>query len=388
MKPNTPITARKTALALAAMTLVSTLAMGRAEASPKDLDGDGIANRIDRDVDGDGASNGRDRNVDGGVPRKGRFKGKFVGDRLRNDDLLEKDIDGDGIPDRTDDDIDGDGVKNGKDDDCDADGSGRARDRDDDGDGVRDDKDGDDDNDGFTDDDENEVEAPLFPTADAPAGSRARVKVKLLPSGEIELEFDGRNLAAGDYDVVVNGQTLGTLEMVDDDGRTEGEVEFETTPDDTDELPLPFNPFGLPVVIGRNGVVYFSGTVPTPSDIFSPDDNSTAGRSLTSNLTKGAGLPREAEGSVEIQLGTKGVTGLEVEVERIPVGVYDFLVAGVQRGALSVVLVNGKAKGKLRYEVSPDDNDELPLNFTVSGQAVAIVQGGKTWFSGKAPGAN
>lgn len=242
----------------------------------------------------------------------------------------------------------------------------------------------------MSDDDESEVEIPLTATVDAPPGSRVRVKVEQYPGGKIELEFDGRGLAAGDYDVVVGGTTLGTLSMVDDDGRTEGEVHFETNSNKSDEFPLPFNPFGLPVLIVDNGVTYFSGTVPTPTDVFNDDDgdDNGGGDKLTSALVKAPGLSSEAEGSVEIQVGAKGVTGLEVEVEAIPAGAYDFKVDGVNRGTLSVVLVNGKLRGKFRYEIVPDGNGELLLNFPVAGKSIVISQGATTFFSGTAPTVN
>lgn len=279
-------------LAVAAFATVSSPC---ADAKPRDIDGDGIPNRIDPDVDGDGILNGDDRNVDGGLCKRGPKKGLYVGDRLSNgssnekdidddgltddsslekdidgDDLLddspkEKDIDGDGVPDVSDDDIDGDDKHNGLDDDCDGDGKRRGRDHDDDGDDADDDSDDDDDNDGIEDgDDFGEIEIGLSRSGDAPSGSRVRVKIRKKPSGEIELEFNGRGLAAGTYDIVVDSATIGDLEMVTDKDRTEGETEFETTPDDEDENALPFDPSGLPVEIKQGGTVFFSGTVPTP----------------------------------------------------------------------------------------------------------------------------
>lgn len=280
------------ALAVAAFAAVSAPC---ADAKPRDIDGDGIPNRVDPDVDGDGILNGDDRNVDGGLCKRGRKKGQYVGDRLSNgvpkekdidddgladdssnekdidgdgladDSRKEMDIDGDGIPDVSDDDIDGDDKDNGLDDDCDGDGKRRGRDKDDDGDDADDDSDDDDDNDGIDDsDDSGEVEVGLTRSDDAPIGSRVRAKIRRMPSGEIELEFDGRNLAAGTYDVVVNGTKIGELVMADDDGRTEGEVEFETTPDDEDENALPFDPSGLPVEIKQGSTVFFSGNIPSP----------------------------------------------------------------------------------------------------------------------------
>ena len=427
--------------AAAAIAFAAALSLTPASASPSDIDGDGIANLVDSDVDGDGIPNSSDDNIDGGVCRKGPFKGKFVGDRLSNDDSSEKDIDGDGFDDRskreldidgdgrdddsgrekdidgdkrkddsaresnidgdgkgdsTDDDIDGDGVNNIDDDDCDGDGKGSDDDDDDDGDGSDDSDDDDDDNDGISDDDDLEVEVALSSTANAPSGSRVRAKIKRLPSGKIELEFDGRNLAEGSYDVVINGQTLGQLVMVQDGKRTEGEVEFETNPNKSDELPLPFDPIGLPVEIVKDGTTYFTGTVPDPGtstgggddDGDDDDDDNGGGVPVTVNLTKASGLSSEAEGSIEVKFGTSGVTGLEVEVEEIPAGNYDFSVGGVKRGTLVVSSVKGKLRGKLRYENSPDDDDELLLDFDVAGEAILISQSGNTFFSGTAPVAN
>lgn len=426
-----------------AATIVITTAMGissvHAQApTQRDLDRDGIINALDPDVDNDGILNGADRNVDGGKCKKGPRKGKYIGDRLKNDHRRELDIDGDGLADDSpkeldidgdrlkddssrekdidgdgrlddhpsesdidgdgkddsiDDDIDGDDRDNSDDDDCDGDGKGRGRDDDDDGDGKRDDNDSDDDNDGTSDDD-SETEIGLAATAEAPAGSRVRVKVKKLPSGKIELDFDARNLAVGDYDVIINSQNLGKLTVVQDGKRTEGEVEFETTPNEPGELPLPFDPIGLPVEISQGGTVFFNGTVPTPpvtpgdDDDDDGDDDNGGGAPLTTALTPASGLSNEAEGSVEIEFGLSGVVGAEIEVEEIPAGSYDVLVDGTKQGTLVVTSVKGKLRGKLSYEKVPDDSDEILLDFDIEGKAIVIEQGGNTFFSGTAPSAN
>ncbi len=100
---------------------------------------------------------------------------------------------------------------------------------------------------------------------------------------------------------------------------------------------------------------------------------------------KEPGLSPEAEGSVEIKVGNSGVTGLEVEVEEIPAGDYDLIVGGVNRGTLSVVLAKGKLRGKIRFEVVPDGNGEILLDFPVAGESIVISQGATTFFSGTAP---
>lgn len=124
--------------------LVASLGLGQASAKTLDLDGDGIANLVDPDVDGDGISNGSDLNADGGVCRRGPLKGRYVGDRLLNDNARENDMDADGLKDNSaaELDIDGDGRKDDSKDELDIDG-----------DGKRDDSDGDMDGDGLLNDD-------------------------------------------------------------------------------------------------------------------------------------------------------------------------------------------------------------------------------------------
>ena len=142
-------------------------------ASQPDLDGDGISNLVDPDVDGDGILNGDDRNVDGGVCKSGPFKGKYVGDRLKNDDPNEKDIDADTLNDdsNAERDIDGDGLKDNGGREKDIDGDGRRDDADAevdiDGDGTVNGEDDDMDGDGISNFDDQDP-AGTNCTSDAP----------------------------------------------------------------------------------------------------------------------------------------------------------------------------------------------------------------------------
>jgi hypothetical protein len=110
-----------------------------------DLDRDGIANINDRDVDSDGLLNGADRNIDGGTAKSGPLKGRYIGDRLNNDNASETDMDADGLADNSlkETDIDGDGLADGAASETDIDSDGRADDAanemDIDGDGKTDD---------------------------------------------------------------------------------------------------------------------------------------------------------------------------------------------------------------------------------------------------------
>lgn len=280
-------------------------------ATNKDLDGDGIINALDPDIDNDAIPNGADRNVDGGKCKKGKFKGKYIGDRLRNDDpreldidddglpddsvreldidgdqrkddaLNEKDIDGDGRPDdhpnerdidgdgkddSTDDDIDGDGRGNGNDDDCDGDGKRRGRDDDDDGDGSRDENDDDDDNDGVSDDDDGGPVTPLTSSltpADGLSGeAEASVEVQYGLLGVVGAEIEVEGIPAGTYDFIVGGTNRGTLVVTSEKRKLRGKLQFEKVPNDRDELLLDFDIAGQTIEISQDGDAFFSGTAP------------------------------------------------------------------------------------------------------------------------------
>lgn len=210
----------------------------------RDLDRDGIPNIADPDVDNDGLPNGDDRNVDGGVATSGKYRGKYIGDRLPNDHPGEKDIDDDGLDDnsaaeldidgdglsddsseeldidgdgRPDDsadelDIDGDGRQDDNPSESDTDGDGRhgADDGDDDGDGVNDDADDDDDGDGHhdgmdddpdddDDDDDDSNPPPPGPVGDgsAPAALTGLVYVVKQSNGAIEANLSFTSATAG-----------------------------------------------------------------------------------------------------------------------------------------------------------------------------------------------
>lgn len=370
-----------------------------------DIDGDGKTddNPSEDDIDGDRRKDDDASEMD--IDGDGRLddnpsEDDIDGDSLDDDDFMEDDIDGDGIDDSNDDDIDGDnrGNSGDLDDDTDGDGVRNADDDDSDGDGVGNRDDDDDDNDGDTDeddldhhadDDELAVEVYLTPTAAAPSGSRSRVEVQRMATGKIELDVDARDLAAGSYDVVVDGQVLGQLVMILDDDRTEGEVEFETNANDEDEIELPFDPIGLPIELVRAGVTYYSGTVPTPADAPGGGDDNGGdggdGTDFTAELTRAEGLSPEANAAIQLQFGVFGLTDVEVEVEKVPEGSYDFIVGGTQRGTIVVALEDGETKGRLDYDIVPNDPGELLLDFPVAGESITISQGGSVFFTGTAP---
>jgi hypothetical protein len=316
---------------------------------------------------------------------------------------MEDDIDGDSVNDLNDDDIDGDHRGNSADLDDDTDGDGRANpdDRDDsDGDNLANRDDDDDDNDGDTDeddadhhgeDDEIEIQTALSPTVHAPNGSRSRVKLQRMATGKIEMVLDGRDIGPGVYDVILDGQVIGQLEMQGDEEESEGEVEFETNANGDDEFNLTVDPIGLPIELAKDGLVYFTGVVPTPPDAPTGggedegDDDNGGGESVTTELNPASGLGNEASAEVQIQFGVAGAAGFEIEAEAIPEGIYQVVVGGMVRGTLVIAWVEDKTSGHLRFEVIPNGAGELLLDFPVAGEPVVISKDGIIYFTGTAP---
>jgi hypothetical protein len=475
MKPTSLIRTRAGLRLLAAASLGLSAMDARAGGSAPDLDGDGIPNLVDPDIDNDGIPNALDENIDGGIARSGPFAGQYIGDHVANDnpaerdmdddgladdslgetdidadgkqddsayesdtdgdgrgdtqpaerdmdgdgrlddeleeddidgdsldddDILENDIDGDNSSDSMDDDIDGDSRGNAVVDDDDIDGDGRLNDDDDedddDGDGARDRDDDDDNNDGIKDhdddhhhdeDDEIEQKVDLAATAQALAGSSVRVELQSMATGKLELKIRGRELAAGDYQIVIGGISRGLLKMREDDDELRGKTEFESGDDvNDDELPLDFPVVGQPVAIVRNGVTHFTGTIPVPPPPPAPPgDDDHHDHTYIRQLTRSSAAPAGAKAEAETDVGLAGVVVFEVEAEDLPVGSYEVDVAGTFRGTLIVVQLPEKTRGELRFETDPE-GDDLKLDFPVTGQAVVIRQGGTILFTGTIPG--
>lgn len=350
-----------------------------------DTDGDKRADDhpSESDLDGDGRRNDDDRDFD------------IDGDGLDDDDNSEMDIDGDDRDDDSDSDIDGDNRGNGDASEDDTDGDGRkddsASESNDDGDRLDDRMDSDDDNDGSDDnedsdhhqeDDEQEVQISLTKQAAAPSGSRVRVKIQQMASGKTELELDGRDLPAGSYDVNVDGILIGQL-VFEGNKETEAEQEWETNANDQDEINLTIPVIGKPISVSLGGVVYYSGTVPTP-----PPPSGGGGTPPTpaaGDLIASAAAPAGANGKVEVEFSTAGMHSLEIEFEDVAAGTYTLTIGDTARGT-SMVAAGGQ--GRFKFETSPEASEgELPLDFPAAGLPVTISLDGTVIFTGTVPAA-
>ncbi len=154
--------------------------------------------------------------------------------------------------------------------------------------------------DGGNNDDEHlfEIELSMMPTADAPAGSSARLSFEAENENgttAAELEVKTKNLPPGTYSVSATLKSdastvvLGTL-TVDNEGEGELELGHDGTP-----FPANLDPTDVSTVTitGVNGLVLFT------VDLSNLTTASSMNISLTAQLTAGAGNPN-ATGSVSV----------------------------------------------------------------------------------------
>lgn len=371
-----------------------------------DIDGDGVpdTSALEADIDGDGRldTSASERDIDGdGSLDNADNEEDIDGDGLDDDDAMETDIDGDASPDTADTDEDGDGLDNASAAELDTDGDGltndSAEESDDDGDGVEDINDDDDDNDGVGDLDdadhhsesgEEETEIELTATAAAAEDSEVKLKLELLGSGSGRLEIEAKKLAIGTYDIVVGGIAHGTIVAVT--AEDEIKVRFQTGATGGNPLPLDFAIAGQTVEISQTNLVtgittvFFTTTAPAPTT-----GGNTGGIGHGEfNLTAGELTPSNAVAKAEIEFGRSGAKEFQIALNGLPVGDYSLIIGDTVRGTITVAAGIQGNRGKLKFNVSPDAEDnELPLDFAIASQPIAIVQGDVTLFFGELPAA-
>ena len=167
----------------------------------------------------------------------------------------------------------------------------------------------------------------------------------------------------------------------------EGEQEWETNANKPEEMNLTIEVIGKPVTVSKDGIVWFSGTVPTPPPPGDPggggDDNGGDGSgSVELHLTRNAAAPADARAKVNVEFGIAGLKKLEIEAEDIAAGEYEFLTGDTVRGTFTA---SAGETSHLVITVEPEDPGDVLLDFPAAGEAVTIRQGGTVLFAGTLP---
>lgn len=212
-----------------------------------------------------------------------------------------------------------------------------------------------------------EILRPLAGAGEA----KARLRVRDDCDRDFEVEIE--HVAAGSYGLLVGGVERGTIVAAFDParGKVRGELEFDSDPDEADELLLDFDPLGARVEVRAGSQVAFSidPFVAGPGIPVSctPEES-------IEDLFAGTAQPL-ASGKSRLRVRDGCRSDLSVEIEDVTAGSYEVLIAGAVRG--TIVAAFDPAKGQVRGEIEfGDDSPGSPaLDFDPRGQAIDVVQG-------------
>ncbi|MFT4569292.1 MAG: hypothetical protein ACI8TX_000496 [Hyphomicrobiaceae bacterium] len=219
-----------------------------------------------------------------------------------------------------------------------------------------------------------ETEVAIASTgADADGSSDARLRTK--PDCDLDFEVEIEDVPVGIYDVVIDGIVRGSITVVDDGVKVEGELEFDTDPDDPGELLLDFEPEGLLIEVIQGATTFFSGIFEAGNGIIDPGSCSLADIELP---LINAGVHASAKGKARFRQESDCDADLRVEIEDVPLADYTLFTDGIERGTFAVVLIDGEPEGQIEFDNDPDAAGELPLTFDPNGSLVEVKDGAGT----------
>jgi hypothetical protein len=222
-----------------------------------------------------------------------------------------------------------------------------------------------------------ESEVPVASTGvDADASAKARFRVRDDCDTDFRVEIE--DVPVGSYDLLVGGVLRGSIVVVDNGVEIEGDIEFDSDPDDPGEVLLDFDPRGQTIVVVQGATVFFS-------DTFNPGNGGGGGSSCTESETNQAiastGVDPDGNSDARLRVRVDCERDFQVEIEDVPLGNYDLLVSGIFRGVITVVDTGTKIEGQIEFDTDADEPGELPLTFDPEGATIEVVQGATVFFS-------
>lgn len=226
---------------------------------------------------------------------------------------------------------------------------------------------------GFTNDAPQELREALTSTGlDGNASGDAKFEID--DRGRHKFSVEVEDVAEGNYQLWIGGVQRGVIHVTSSAGKVQGELEFSSDDDDSDELPLTFEPRGEVIEVRSGAGVFFShlfGLGGTNVPVAVPV--------RTELPLFSTGADNNASAKMEFKRDDRGRRHFEVEVEDVAVGDYNLIVGGVNRGVITVVAVPNGTRGQIEFEDEPEAG-ELLLTFDPLGQAVALERDSVTYF--------
>lgn len=209
------------------------------------------------------------------------------------------------------------------------------------------------------------------------SGAEGEAEFEIQP-GKAEFEVEIEDVPVGEYELQVGEITRGTIVVTeDDDGDTEGEIEFRS-PARSGGLLLDFDPRGQNIDVLRGGVIILTSVAPDSGTTPGQGDAPTFGDSEIEVDLINDGVYPAAEGEAELEIESDEVN-FEVEIEDVPVGSYALLVGGIERGQIQVVQDDDGTEGEIEFRFPPSPG-KLLLDFDPRGKPVEVFEGSTRIF--------
>lgn len=207
---------------------------------------------------------------------------------------------------------------------------------------------------------------------DAKAKARLRVREDCDRDFRVEIE----DVPVGNYDLFVGGVLRAVIAVADTGDEIEGEAEFDSDPDEANEILLDFDPDGAMIEISQSGTAFFSQLF----DASAPGGPDTCTESELEEPIASTGVDPDADGSARFRTRDDCEQDFQVEIEDVPLGSYELRVDGVLRGTITVVDNAGDIEGEIEFDTDPDGS-ALPLDFDPNGKLIEVAQGATVFFS-------
>jgi hypothetical protein len=215
---------------------------------------------------------------------------------------------------------------------------------------------------------------------DAATQGTVDARYDALPSGGARLAIKLRGVAAGDYDVIVDGVTVATVtpnpsgfakvDLLVRPGGGNPNASGNAKPH-KHRGPLTLNPRGKLIEVVSGGVVQFSGPMLAQIPGLGVCTASSASASLTPDPAQTSGT-----GSVMLDVEASCDLQMTLTLTDLAAGDYDLLIGGVDAGDINIPDAgSGTGSATLVYDETPDAAGELPMPAGVaSGVAIAIQE--------------
>ncbi len=227
---------------------------------------------------------------------------------------------------------------------------------------------------------DSEIITPLLSTGiDTDASGKTKYEQR---ADRIDYSVEIEDLAVGVYELfvedVLQGEiTVNTLA----DGSTEGEIEFRD-PVEPGKLPLVFDPQNKVIDIVQNDVVYLTTDGSSGGSNNGGNTSSEAppfGNSETEIYMLNAGIAPLGKAKAKLEQRSDRVD-FQIELEDVPIGFYDFYVAGTIEGVIEVIQTAAGLEGELEFRNPVEAGKEL-LDFNPFGHPLSVSQGSTVFFT-------